>query len=41
MAWLGHYHAWLLLGSVWIALGLLSALALGLVARVGKGMGRK
>jgi hypothetical protein len=33
----GHWQTWLLLGAVWVALGLLSALALGVIARVGHG----
>jgi hypothetical protein len=35
--WFGNLSAWLLLGSAWVGLGALTALALGLIARVGKG----
>lgn len=31
----GHWHTWALLGAVWVALGALTALAVGLIARVG------
>lgn len=33
--WFGHWQAWILLVLAWLALGALSALALGLIARVG------
>jgi len=33
----GHWHIWALLGSAWLALGLLSALAFGVIAKVGRG----
>ena len=31
----GHLETWLLLGAVWLGVGALMALALGLIARVG------
>ena len=35
--WFGHLDTWLLLGSAWVGLGALVALAFGIIARVGKG----
>ena len=33
--WFGHWQTWILLGSAWLGLGALMALAFGLIARVG------
>ena len=33
--WFGHPSTWLLLALVWLALGVLSAITFGLLARVG------
>lgn len=41
MTWLGRWHAWVLLMAAWLSLGALSALALGLIARVGGRRGRR
>jgi len=35
--WFGRLETWLLLGSAWIAIAVLSALAFGVVAKVGRG----
>lgn len=37
----GHMSAWLLLGAAWLSLGAVWALALGVIAKVGKGRGEK
>lgn len=33
----GHWQTWLMLLAVWVSLGALTAIAFGLIARVGKG----
>ena len=35
--WFGHWQSWLLILTAWGGLGLLTALALGVIARVGTG----
>jgi len=41
LTWLGHWQTWLLLLTVWGGLGCLTALAVGIMARVGSWQGRK
>ena len=37
LSWFGHWHTWALILGAWGGLGLLTALALGVIARVGTG----
>ena len=37
LTWLGHWHTWALILGAWGGLGLLTALALGVIAKVGAG----
>lgn len=37
MTLFGHLSTWLLIGIAWITLSLIASLAVGLLARVGKG----
>jgi hypothetical protein len=35
MTLLGHWYTWVLIGIVWLGLGLITATVLGVIARVG------
>lgn len=37
----GDWHTWVLIGKVWLGLGVVTAITFGLIARVGKGRERR
>lgn len=41
MTWFGHWQSWVLLAAAWLALGALTALAFGLIARAEAWRGRR